>query len=468
VTSRVFECQRRPIRVDAPPRPRRARSDQLRGVKVATVTAVLLVPLAGAAEPPQGWTASSLAALGILLLAVVAGTRAPWGWLGLLAALAGLALPRGPLPALGPGLFVATALCGVLWFANRSERRRADSDRPPPGSREREAQQEMGLSGERSVAQVLARDLPEAFVLINGLALPRGGGDIDHLVVGPTGVFLVETKTMAGRIECAADGTWRRTRLGRAGASYPAYIGNPSNQVLRNIFAARNCLRWRLPRLFAGTPLWLEGLVVFAHPRTELAAGHSRVPAVRLEEAVARICGHVPQRGLEPREVEEVVDALLLEGRERGQQVLPASQSAQALVELALALPMVLALLFGTIALSRVVQAQTAVVAVAHEAARAGALAAGPDDAVDRMRQRADLVAPGLGLDPRAVLLDWDVSTFARVRDRGHVMAIVRYAVDLRDLPLVGWVTTPVVRAEHVEWIDPFRSGIPIADETNP
>jgi hypothetical protein len=74
------------------------------------------------------------------------------------------------------------------------------------------------------------------------------------------------------------------------------------------------------------------------------------------------------------------------------------------------------------------------------------------------MRRRVDLVAPGFGLDPRAVVLEWDVSTFGR--DRGHATATVRYVVDLTDLPIAGWVPAPVVRAEHVEWLDPFRSGL--------
>src|SRR5439155_9921819 len=142
------------------------------------------------------------------------------------------------------------------------------------------------------------------------------------------------------------------------------------------------------------------------------------------------------------------------------------AQSAQALVEVALTLPLILSLVLGTVALSRIVQAQTAVVAVAHEAARAGALASDPDDAVSRMRRRVDLVAPGFGLDPRAVVLDWDVSTFAR--DRGHVVVTVRYTVDLRDLPLAGWVPAPDVRAEHVEWLDPFRSGLSALDGSVP
>jgi hypothetical protein len=463
MTGRVFDCASQPMRLSlSQTRGGGRQRPPARGFTVAVLTALVLVPLAGAAEPPLGFVVAALSAVGMLLMLRLVGERAPWGWLGVLIGSGALVIPPGQLAPLGPGLFVAAGLCLVVWLVNRASGHRPDHGRPAPGLRERDAQLVMGLSGERHVGQVLARELPADFVLVNGLKLPRGAGDIDHLVVGPTGVFLLETKTMAGRIVCEPDGTWRRTKIGRAGTHYTAYIGDPAAQVQRNIFAVRDCLRRQVPGLFRGTPLWIEGLVVFPHPRTELATEHSRVPAVPLDQAVPRLCLHTPQRPLQPDEVEAVVEALLVAGQEHRLPVTASVQSAQALAEAALALPLVLSLLFGTLALSRIIQAQTAVVAVAHEAARAGALARSPDDAVDRMRRRVDLVAPGFGLDPRAVVLEWDVSRFAR--DSGRVVATVRYMVYLGDLPLVGWVAAPAVRAEHVEWLDPFRSGLSALD----
>jgi Nuclease-related domain len=425
------------------------------GLKLALLSALLVVPLAGAAEPPLGWSVAAVTALAILGVARSSGARAPWGWLALLSALAAIVVPRGQFAVVGPALLVATVLSGVLWLANHGSGERG---RPRPGSRERAAQQHMGFSGERQVGDVLARELPEDYVLINGLKLPRGAGDIDHLVVGPSGVFVLETKTMAGRIVCEPDGTWRRTRVGRAGTAYAAFIGDPAAQVQRNIFAVRDCLRKRLPGLFRRTPLWIDGLVVFPHPKTELLTNDSRVPALHLEQAAPRICQHGPPRTLLPRDVQDVVDALLVEGQQPQPALAGRAQRAQALVEAALALPVVVALLLATVALNRIVQAHAAVVAIAHAAARAGALAASPDDAVERIRQRADLVAPGVGLNPHLVRLDWDVSAFSR--DPGRVSVVAHYEVGLGDLALAGWAPAFTVRAEHAEWIDPFRGGL--------
>jgi hypothetical protein len=443
-----------------------SRTPPVRGFGVALLVSLLVVPLAGAYEAPQGWLVAAWTALVMLLLFKLGGSRLPWGLLTLVVAAAAIVTPRGALPTIGPALFVATSVCLVAWLANLGPDRTDRDGRPGPGTRERQAQLVMGMSGERHVGQVLARELPDAYVLINGLKLARGAGDIDHVVVGPTGVFLIETKTMAGRILCQSDGTWSRMRIGRGGTAYPAYIGDPAAQVLRNIFATRECLRRRNPGLFRRTPLWIDGLVVFPHPKTDLDVEQSRIPAVRLEAAAAHICLRVPPRGLNPHEVNAVVDTLLSEGNERHERTRDSAQSAQALVEAALALPIVLALLFGTVALSRLIQAQTAVVAIAHEAARAGALGNTPEDAINRMRSRVNLVAPGVGLDPRLVVLDWDVSSFARAG--GRVSASVRYMLDFGDLPLAGWIPAPVVRAEHVEWVDPFRGGLGVTDAEAP
>jgi hypothetical protein len=109
------------------------------------------------------------------------------------------------------------------------------------------------------------------------------------------------------------------------------------------------------------------------------------------------------------------------------------------------------------VALSRVIRGQAAVVAVAHEAARAGALGSGPADAANRLVQRALLVAPGYGLDAHTLALDWDVSRFDV--EPGRVTVVARSSVDLTDLPVAAMLSPVIVRAEHVESVDPFRGG---------
>ena len=131
-----------------------------------------------------------------------------------------------------------------------------------------------------------------------------------------------------------------------------------------------------------------------------------------------------------------------------------------------MALPVLLALVFGIVALSRVLQAHSAVVTVAHEVARAGALGLSPEDAHRRMLLRAEEVVPGLGLDRRMLEVTPDVSAFRLAE--GQVMARAHYHLDLADLPLLGWAPPLELRVEHREWVDPYRAGISHTAEAGP
>ena len=60
---------------------------------------------------------------------------------------------------------------------------------------------ERGAQGEEAVARALT-DLPEGWVALHDLAWPgRQRANIDHVVVGPGGVFVVDAKNWSGRVE---------------------------------------------------------------------------------------------------------------------------------------------------------------------------------------------------------------------------------------------------------------------------
>ena len=43
--------------------------------------------------------------------------------------------------------------------------------------------------------------------MLNDLTLPNGRGNVDHLVIGPNGLFVIETKNYSGYVKCFRD-TW--------------------------------------------------------------------------------------------------------------------------------------------------------------------------------------------------------------------------------------------------------------------
>jgi hypothetical protein len=62
-----------------------------------------------------------------------------------------------------------------------------------------------GYEGERTVTKILTSTLGDEYSLINDVTVPDGYGNIDHIVLGPNGVFVIETKNFAGRIACNGD-----------------------------------------------------------------------------------------------------------------------------------------------------------------------------------------------------------------------------------------------------------------------
>jgi Nuclease-related domain len=100
-----------------------------------------------------------------------------------------------------------------------------------------------GILGEEAVANALA-GLPSSYLVLHGLA--TGHGDVDHVVIGPTGVFALETKA------------WEGTFYRRRGQLYSN--GKPADHVLRQARGAAGQVRHLL--LAAGINEWVEAVVV--------------------------------------------------------------------------------------------------------------------------------------------------------------------------------------------------------------
>lgn len=65
-----------------------------------------------------------------------------------------------------------------------------------------------GARGERIVASVL-NDLPQNFYVFNDLKLPIQKGNIDHVILGPTGIFTIETKNYSDSFTIDGDKWFR-------------------------------------------------------------------------------------------------------------------------------------------------------------------------------------------------------------------------------------------------------------------
>ena len=119
------------------------------------------------------------------------------------------------------------------------------------------------------MAELLAR-LPDSYVLLNDLVLPGHPGNIDHVLIGPCGVVVIETKRWAGTVACAGD-RWSVN-------GYPRR--NVTRQVIGGAIAVKKCLAG----CGAGASGWVEAVVVFTHPLCRLVLDHPAPTVARFSE----------------------------------------------------------------------------------------------------------------------------------------------------------------------------------------
>jgi hypothetical protein len=63
-----------------------------------------------------------------------------------------------------------------------------------------------GAAGERRTARLLRRLERDGYVSFHDLAVPESTANVDHLVIGPSGVFVVDSKQYSGRVHQSLDG----------------------------------------------------------------------------------------------------------------------------------------------------------------------------------------------------------------------------------------------------------------------
>jgi hypothetical protein len=130
-----------------------------------------------------------------------------------------------------------------------------------------------GRLGERLVTGLL-QQLPDDYLLVNDVMLGGAAGNLDHVLIGPCGVVVIETKRWAGRIKCFGD-AWYVNGRRRGSVSRQA---NGSAAALRRFIAERH------PEV---GDRFVESVTVFANPRCRLEVNRARTVVVRYSELLS-------------------------------------------------------------------------------------------------------------------------------------------------------------------------------------
>lgn len=102
-----------------------------------------------------------------------------------------------------------------------------------------------GLEGEEYAASVLSR-LPDSYTVYQDQVVTYEGkeSEMDNIVVGPGGVFVIETKNQNGVIYGSySDRYWEQVKYGKGGNSYSKNMYSPIKQVGTHVYRLAHYLR---------------------------------------------------------------------------------------------------------------------------------------------------------------------------------------------------------------------------------
>lgn len=102
-----------------------------------------------------------------------------------------------------------------------------------------------GLKGERKSSDLL-EGLPDSYYIIPGPRIEVDGreSEMDHIILGPNGIFVMETKNHNGYIEGSeSDRELAQHKVGRQGGKYSNNFYNPIKQVNTHVYRLSQLLK---------------------------------------------------------------------------------------------------------------------------------------------------------------------------------------------------------------------------------
>lgn len=124
-----------------------------------------------------------------------------------------------------------------------------------------------GVLGEDNAADILCRRLSDDYTVFQNCVITLDGksSEIDLIVVGENGIFVIEAKNRNGTIEGNyKKDRWIQHKVGYKGGSYSAEFYSPVKQVSTHIFRLAGFLRQN------GIPAHINGAVYFSNKDAHL------------------------------------------------------------------------------------------------------------------------------------------------------------------------------------------------------
>jgi len=126
-----------------------------------------------------------------------------------------------------------------------------------------------GAEGEEHVGRLLNKLRKAGWLVMHDLEISHTGRNVDHLAIGPTGVFVIETKKLSGEV-----------RVNGPSIKVNGY----SQDYVENLKEQARLVHELLNQRLEWDNLWVQGLLVFVEPELKVKAQPGVVWVVTDEE----------------------------------------------------------------------------------------------------------------------------------------------------------------------------------------
>lgn len=229
---------------------------------------------------------------GSTLQDVIGGLERESGFLGALwqkeLAAGGVLLLPGLAVGFAWGNWWLAGVAGVLLLLGAGHRMKIGENRQDVG------RFQGGADGEAQVSAVLEKGLPDSYWILNDLSVRSGSRSAqnDHIVLGPNGIFVIETKAYSGTLSGKAGDDQLRQEKSWKGKTTTNSIKNP---IPQNEYHCE-VIRERMQELGLAIDD-VHSVIVFTSKWARLRIEDSPVPVVKPEYLCRTILGHPSRYG---------------------------------------------------------------------------------------------------------------------------------------------------------------------------
>jgi hypothetical protein len=156
-----------------------------------------------------------------------------------------------------------------------------------------------GIQGEKAVAEAL-QELDDSYSLINDIVVGEKRGNIDHVLLSPKGIFVIETKNYTGDVRCEGD------RWSKKGERRLYEIRSISRQATNNANYLSGLIRGEL-----NLRILIRPICVFTNRRVELELHEPTLPVLRLSELAEFVRKAPPLTTLVDAEIQAISECIL-------------------------------------------------------------------------------------------------------------------------------------------------------------